>query len=82
MNTKEAILTEVPHLFVQQGCEAVSMRDIAGRLDITLGALYRHYASKRDIFHSILRRTGDTTSLEQALPDHVERFTRYMEGRT
>lgn len=32
------------------------MRDIAGNLDITQGALYRHYAGKRDIFENILRR--------------------------
>lgn len=32
------------------------MRDIAGKLGITQGALYRHYAGKRDIFESILRR--------------------------
>ena len=54
--TKEKILSESLKLFSQNGYEAVSMRDIAGRLGITQGALYRHYAGKRDIFESILRR--------------------------
>ena len=44
------------HLFAQKGFEAVSVSDIAGELGITKGALYRHYASKEDIFRSILQR--------------------------
>ncbi len=55
-STKEKILSESLKLFSQNGYEAVSMRDIAGKLGITQGALYRHYAGKRDIFESILRR--------------------------
>ncbi len=49
-------MLEALKLFAKEGYEAVSMRDIAGKLGITQGALYRHYASKRDIFESILRR--------------------------
>lgn len=55
-NTREKILSESLKLFSQNGYEGVSMRDIAGKLGITAGALYRHYAGKRDIFESILRR--------------------------
>ncbi|MDD3155034.1 MAG: helix-turn-helix domain containing protein [Victivallaceae bacterium] len=49
-------MSESLKLFSENGYEAVSMRDIAGNLGITQGALYRHYAGKRDIFESILRR--------------------------
>ncbi len=55
-NTKEKILQESLKLFAKNGYEAVSMRDIAGKIGITQGALYRHYAGKRDIFEHILRR--------------------------
>ncbi len=55
-STREKILLESLKLFSRHGYEAVSMRDIAGKIGITQGALYRHYAGKRAIFESILRR--------------------------
>ena len=54
--TKERILETALNLFAREGYAGVSMADIAGELGITKGALYRHYAGKRDIFESILRR--------------------------
>ena len=54
--TKERILEAALALFAREGYAGVSMADIAGELGITKGALYRHYAGKRDIFESILRR--------------------------
>ena len=54
--TKEKILEAALTLFAREGYAGVSMADIAGELGITKGALYRHYAGKRDIFESILRR--------------------------
>ncbi len=53
---KERILQTALRLFAANGYEAVSVSDIAGALNLTKGALYRHYQSKRDIFDSILRR--------------------------
>ena len=44
------------HLFARDGYEAVSVSQIAGELDMTKGALYRHYKSKRDIFDCIVQR--------------------------
>lgn len=52
--TKEKILYTALELFAQRGYDAVSVSDIAGRLGITKGALYRHYKSKRDIFDTII----------------------------
>lgn len=54
--TKERILLEALDLFARESYEAVSVRDIADRVGLTKGALYRHYRSKRDIFDSILAR--------------------------
>lgn len=55
-NRKEEILIVALHLFARDGYEAVSVSQIAGELDMTKGALYRHYKSKRDIFNCIVER--------------------------
>ena len=55
-NTKEEILLVALHLFAKDGYEAVSVSQIAGKLGMTKGALYRHYESKRDIFDHIVER--------------------------
>ena len=55
-NRKEEILIVALHLFARDGYEAVSVSQIAGELDMTKGALYRHYKSKRDIFDHIVKR--------------------------
>ena len=55
-NRKEEILIVALHLFARDGYEAVSVSQIAGELDMTKGALYRHYKSKRVIFDSIVKR--------------------------
>ena len=56
VDTKEKILMTALQLFARDGYEAVSVRNIAEELDITKGALYRHYKNKRDIFDSIVER--------------------------
>ena len=54
--TKECILETALELFAEKGYLGTSMRDIAQRLGITKGALYKHYASKQDILDSIVER--------------------------
>ena len=60
--TREDILIAALHLFAKDGYEAVSVSQIAGELDMTKGALSRHYKSKRDIFDHIVNRmeSGDS----------------------
>ena len=55
-DTKENILHTALRLFAQDGYEAASVRDIAGELCMTKGALYKHYKNKQDIFDSIVER--------------------------
>ena len=59
-DTKENILLTALRLFARNGYEAVSVSDIAGALGMTKGALYKHYANKRDIFDSIVARMEQT----------------------
>ena len=54
-NRKEEFINVALLLFAGVGYEAVSVSQIAGELDMTKGALYRHYKSKRDIFDSIVK---------------------------
>ena len=68
--TKDAILLAALRLFARDGYEAVSVSAIAAQIGITKGALYRHYASKRDIFDQILARMEQGDS-EQAAACHV-----------
>ena len=80
-DTKEKILDTALELFSRDGYEAVSVSDIAGKLDMTKGALYKHYKNKRDIFDSIVTRMEEIFSVsfssfaeasaEDSLPDSV-----------
>ena len=55
-DTKERILETALELFAQSGYLGTSMSAIAGRLGITKGALYKHYAGKQEILDSIVER--------------------------
>ena len=71
-NRKEEILIVALHLFARDGYEAVSVSQIAGELDMTKGALYRHYKSKRDIFDCIVQRMEQQDgeqAAEYAMPE-------------
>ena len=69
-NRKEEILIVALHFLARDGYEAVSVSQIAGGLDMTKGALYRHYKSKRDIFDCIVQRMEQQDS-EQARQNEV-----------
>ena len=53
-DTKKRILETALELFAQSGYLGTSMSDIANRLGITKGALYKHYTSKQEIICSIV----------------------------
>ena len=54
--TRELIIQTALRLFAQRGFEGVSVRDIAGELELTAPALYVHFKSKQEILEAILRR--------------------------
>jgi len=53
-DTRERILTVANELFIEQGYEGTSLREIADRLDITKAALYYHFRSKDEILTTLL----------------------------
>jgi AcrR family transcriptional regulator len=54
VETKELILHVAKNEFMEKGFGNASMRTIAGKVGITATALYRHYASKEDIFDAVV----------------------------
>ncbi|MGP3958993.1 TetR/AcrR family transcriptional regulator [Nonomuraea sp. 3N208] len=63
-DTKSRILEVARELFVQQGVQNTSLRQISERLGITKPALYYHFASREDLVRSIV----------QPMVEDVERF--------
>ena len=55
-STKERIPDVALTLFAERGYAGTSMRDIAGALGITKGALYRHYTGKEAVLAAIVAR--------------------------
>ena len=53
-DTKQRILDEALLMFSQRGYEGTSMRELAQTLGLGKSALYKHYASKEDIWNSML----------------------------
>ena len=53
-DTRARIQEVAVALFAEQGYEKTSLREIAGRLDVTKAALYYHFKSKEDIVRSIV----------------------------
>jgi len=73
IDTRERILDVALELFVAQGYDKTSLREIAEQLGVTKAALYYHFASKDDILlalhgrlHELLRET--TEGLGEAGP--------------
>jgi AcrR family transcriptional regulator len=66
----QAILTTAAELFGERGYEAVSLEDVADRLDVTKGSLYYYFASKDELVTAAIETLGNewTARLER-LPE-------------
>ena len=53
-DTRQRILDVAAELFVEQGYDGTSLREIAERLGVTKAALYYHFASKDQILRALL----------------------------
>ena len=54
LSTRERILDVAMGLFIEQGYDATSLREIADPLGFTKAALYYHFKSKEDILRALL----------------------------
>ncbi len=53
--TRQAILDAAQRLFLENGYNGTSMRQIAHAAGIALGGIYNHFNSKEDIFRALLQ---------------------------
>lgn len=54
--TKIRILDEALNMFAENGYKGTNLRDLASRLGLSKSAIYKHYASKEDIWKALLDR--------------------------
>jgi AcrR family transcriptional regulator len=54
--TYEALLDSAAACFYESGFAATSLDEVAQRARVTKGAIYHHFASKRDVFQAVLER--------------------------
>jgi AcrR family transcriptional regulator len=75
---RERILAHACELYLADGLEGFSMRKLARSLGVTAPALYRHYESKEQVLHEVVREAYERfarhlyTALEGPTP--LERF--------
>ena len=69
MQTRERLLETALRLFVENGYEATTMRDIAAATDSSLGLTYRYFARKEDMVMALyMRLTDDLENDVRKLP--------------
>jgi AcrR family transcriptional regulator len=57
---KQRLLAAAVALAAEGGYDAVQMRDVAGRAEVALGTLYRHYASKDQLLLAAMAEQAAT----------------------
>lgn len=69
VRTREAILEAAMQIVTQSGVEALSMREIAGRIDYSPSGLYEYFSSKEEIINELVNEgfTRLTTRMEQVI---------------
>jgi AcrR family transcriptional regulator len=55
-DTRDRIESAAIHLFVEKSVDGTTVRDIAGRVELSEGALYRHFASKDDLVWQVFEK--------------------------
>ncbi|QJW35391.1 helix-turn-helix domain-containing protein [Cellulosimicrobium protaetiae] len=62
--TRTALVTAARDLFVDAGYAATSTPQIAAAAHVTRGALYHHYADKRDLFRAVVEAEAEAVARE------------------
>jgi AcrR family transcriptional regulator len=75
--TRAALLEEATALFAARGYAATSLEDVASASQVTRGAVYHHFASKRALFEAVLdaqegRAMAEVTAAAAAAADPWE----------
>jgi len=80
--TRLALIDAARALFVSKGYGDTSTPEIAVAAGITRGALYHHFADKRDLFRQVLVREAETVAadIEAATPQQLTPREALLEG--
>jgi AcrR family transcriptional regulator len=77
--TRAELLAAARHLFGERGYAGTSLDDIAGRANVTKGALYHHFRGKTDLFQAVYeqveREVSDQVVTVFLEPDHWHALT-------
>ena len=81
--TREAILDAAMQIVVQNGVEALSMREIAGRIDYSPSGLYEYFSSKEEIIDALVNVgfVRLTTRMEQGIHGATARLRLQEAGK-
>jgi AcrR family transcriptional regulator len=83
--TRSAITEAAYDLFITQGYNGTSMRQIAKKTGIALGGIYNHFSGKEDIFEAVFLENHPflemLPAIESAPGDTVEEFVRNAANR-
>jgi AcrR family transcriptional regulator len=66
MEVKDALRRQARKLFAQKGYAAANTNELVGRAKVTKGALYHHFANKREIYQAVVE------DMEQELVERIE----------
>ena len=61
-NKKELIIQKALKLFSEKGFAAVSMRDLAESVGISVSTIYHYYPSKQDLAQDMIARANELTA--------------------
>jgi len=78
--TRDKILITAAKLFAEKGFEATSMREIAGKCQVTKPALYYYFPDKKALFIEIIKTVGEYLSqfleeIEKSRLNPIEKLT-------
>jgi AcrR family transcriptional regulator len=82
--TRQHILDTALDLFMREGYEAATMREIAGAAGVSLGLAYRYFESKESLVFALYERMAtETDEVIDGLADEpfADRFVTVMGGR-
>jgi len=65
---REQILIAATHAFARAGFTSTSLDDVAAEAGVDRVILYRHFASKADLYLAVLRRAGDRLAAATGAP--------------
>jgi AcrR family transcriptional regulator len=81
-DTRERILQTALDLFIEQGYDKASLREIAERVGVTKAALYYHFASKEEIFRTLVQPILDLQEQAMALVKEQPSIEEWSAGLT